>query len=82
MEHALTKRTLHRWVTFFSTDRDPTKGEHSTGRPISVTDKNCVVKEKELTDSNRRYTIKEIAQELDISERSVFIILRTRLGMR
>ena len=81
-DNALSYRGVCRWVASFSAGRDSTKDEHRTGRPISITDKYHVEKVKELIDKDRRYTVEEIAQELDISEGSVHTILRMRLGMR
>lgn len=81
-EAALSRSRTFEWHKRFKKGRESTQDDHRSGRPkTSKTEGNIeVVKEKILSD--RRLTIREVADDTDLAFATVQSILTEDLGMR
>ena len=78
-ESALPYRTVARWVKAFNKGRQNVADMRWPGHP-SVNEE--VYALTALLDSDRRRTIRELAQETGLAHTTVLHILKERLGMR
>ncbi|KYN10054.1 hypothetical protein ALC57_17743, partial [Trachymyrmex cornetzi] len=80
-ESTLSKKNVYKWYKLFQEGRENVNDEPRSGRPsTSKTDEN-VQEVKEIVLKNRRITIREIADDLNISFGSCQSILTDVLGM-
>ncbi|KYN41646.1 hypothetical protein ALC56_03947 [Trachymyrmex septentrionalis] len=80
-ESTLKKKNVYKWYKLFQEGRENVNDEPRSGRPsTSKTDEN-VQEVKEIVLKNRRITIREIADDLNISFGSCQSILTDVLGM-
>jgi len=80
-ESTLCKKKVYKWYKLFQEGRENVNDEPRSGRPsTSKTDEN-VQEVKEIVLKNRRITIREIADDLNISFGSCQSILTDVLGM-
>lgn len=80
-ESTLSKKNVYKWYKLFQEGRENVDDEHRSGRPsTSNTDEN-VQKVREMVLKDRRITIREIADDLNISFGSCQSILTDVLGM-
>ena len=81
-EDALSRAQIFRWFKDFSEGRDLVEDEPRTGRPTtSKTDVN-VERVKSLVRSDRRLTIRLIAEQLNLNKSTVHDVLKNNLQMR
>jgi histone-lysine N-methyltransferase SETMAR len=79
---AVTRKTVYKWSERFRNGSESIDDEERSGRPsTSCTDEN-ISKVNEMIRSNRRLTIRDIADDLNISFRSVQHILTNILNMK
>ena len=79
---AVTMKTVYKWFERFRNGCESVEDEERSGRPsISKTQEN-VERVSKMIRSNRRLTIREIYEDLNISYGSVQNILTTDLNMR
>ncbi|KYQ49655.1 hypothetical protein ALC60_11269 [Trachymyrmex zeteki] len=80
-ESTLSKKNVYKWYKLFQEGRENVNDEPRSGRPsTSKTDEN-VQEVKEIVLKNRRITIREIVDDLNISFGSCQSILTDVLGM-
>jgi transposase len=78
----VTRKTVYKWSERFCSGSESIDDEVRLGRPsTSCTDEN-ISKVNEMIHSNRRLTIREIANDLNISFGSVQQILTNVLNMK
>jgi len=79
---ALKKTTVYQWHERFTLGRESVKDDERSGRPsTSKTDKK-IDKVKEMLTENRKLTIRELADNLNIAYGSVQDIIVNDLGLR
>lgn len=78
----LSRSRCHEWYRRFCEGRTTAKDDSRSGRPSTSTDNHHVAKVNTLIRSNRRLTIREVAEECDISFGSCQEILTEKLQMR
>ncbi|XP_011873819.1 PREDICTED: putative uncharacterized protein FLJ37770, partial [Vollenhovia emeryi] len=78
-EATLNQSNVYRWYKMFSEGREDVNDEERAGRPsTSITDEN-IDEVKKIVLANRRITVREVAEDLNISIGSIFT---NDLGMR
>lgn len=80
-DHAPKKSAVYKWIKRFKGGREVLEDNHRQGRPSTSTTPEQVDAVQALVDEDRRVTVLEIAQTLDISTGSVDSILRDQLGL-
>ncbi|UYV78187.1 hypothetical protein LAZ67_16000409 [Cordylochernes scorpioides] len=81
-ESTLDRSNVYRWYKMFSEGREDVNDEERAGRPsTSTTDENINEVEKMIL-ANRRITVREVAEDLNISIGSCHSIFINDLGMR
>ncbi|UYV61783.1 hypothetical protein LAZ67_1006524 [Cordylochernes scorpioides] len=81
-EATLNRSNVYRWYKMFSEGRKVVNDEERAGRPsTSTTDENINEVEKMIL-ANRRITVREVAEDLNISIGSCHSIFINDLGMR
>ena len=75
-------RTVYKWFERFRIGCESVEGEGRSGRPSTSKTQENVEIINEMISSNRRLTIREISEDLNISYGSVQNILTTYLNMR
>ncbi|UYV84883.1 hypothetical protein LAZ67_X003862 [Cordylochernes scorpioides] len=81
-EDAPSYSTVKKWVAAFKLGRISTEDEHRPGKPIeSVTQEN-IDKIHDLVMLDRRMTVRQIEETLDIPKTTVDRIVREHLGLR
>ena len=79
---AVTMRTVYKWFERFRIGCESVEGEGRSGRPSTSKTQENVEIINEMISSNRRLTIREISEDLNISYGSVQNILTTDLNVR
>ena len=74
---AVTMKTVYKWFERFRNGCEPVEDEERSGRPSTSKTQDSVERVSEMIRSNRRLTIREIAEDLNISYGSVQNILTT-----
>lgn len=78
----MSKRNVYQWYKLFTEDREDVNDDDRSGRrSTSTTDEN-VEGEKNIVMENARMTIREVAEDVDISVNSCYAILSDVLGMK
>lgn len=81
-EEVMSRAQVFRWHKMFSEGRTNVEDEDRSGRPsTSRTDVN-LARVRELVRSDRRLSVKMIAEELNINRETVRLIITEDLGMR
>ena len=81
-ESAMSKTRVYEWYKRFQDGREDIEDDERPGRPsISTTDEN-VEKMKEIVMNGRRITIREVADDVNISIGSCHEIFSNVLGMK
>ena len=78
--NALSKRMVHEWIEKLKTGRTSVKRAEKAGRPSTSTSKEKIVQVQQMILTNRRITIDEIAQFLQINFGSAQEIIHKILG--
>ena len=81
-DNSLSRTQCYEWFRRFKEGRELVEDDHRSGRPSTSTDDFHVNQVNELVRSNRRLTVREMADDCDISFGSCQTILSEHLGMR
>ena len=79
-DNALSKTTVYEWIEKFKTGRTSVKHAEGAGRPSTSTSKEKIEQAQQMILANRRITIDEVAQSLQISFGSAQEIIHEILG--
>ena len=82
LDSALSERTVKRWYADFKCSRTDTNDAKCSGHPNSAVVLENSKKLHKLILASCKLKLREIAEELKISESSVFIILHEHLSIR
>lgn len=80
-EATLDQSNVYRWYKMFSEGRENVNDEERVGRPSTSTTDENIDKVKKIVLANRRITVREVAEDLNISIGSCHSILTNDLGM-
>jgi len=75
---AVTMKTVYKWFERLRKGCESVEGEKSSGRPSTAKTQENVERVSEMIRSNKRLTIREIAEDLNISYGSVQNLLTFR----
>ena len=81
-EATMDKSNVYRWYKMFSEGREDVSHEERPGRPSTSTADENIVAVKKLVMADRRNTVREVAEDLNISIGSCHSIITNSLGMR
>ncbi|XP_011051621.1 PREDICTED: putative uncharacterized protein FLJ37770 [Acromyrmex echinatior] len=81
-EATLDRSNVYRWYKMFSEGREDVNDEERTGRPSTSTTDENIDEVKKIVLANRRITVREIAEDLNISIGSCHSIFTNDLGMK
>ena len=81
-ENAMSKTTVYEWYKRYKEGREDVEDNAKSGRPSTSMTVEIVKKIKEIVLSNRRITIREVAEEIGISFGSCHAIFKDTLGLR
>ena len=79
---AVTMKTVYKWFKWFCIGCDLVEDEERSGHPSTSKTQENIDRVSEMIRSNRRLTIRETSEDLNISYGSVQKILTTDLNMR
>ncbi|UYV80226.1 hypothetical protein LAZ67_18002085, partial [Cordylochernes scorpioides] len=81
-EATLDRSNVYRWYKMFSEGREDVNDEERAGRPSTSTTDEKINEVEKMILANRRITIREVAEDLNISIGSCHSIFINDLGMR
>ncbi|UYV64066.1 hypothetical protein LAZ67_2006440 [Cordylochernes scorpioides] len=81
-EATLDRSNVYRWYKMFSEGREDVNGEERAGRPSTSTTDEKINEVEKMILANRRITVIEVAEDLNISIGSCHSIFINDLGMR
>ncbi|UYV82536.1 hypothetical protein LAZ67_21002715 [Cordylochernes scorpioides] len=81
-EATLDRSNVYRWYRMFSEGREDVNDEERAGRPSTSTTDEKINEVKKMILANRRITVREVAEDLNISIGSCHSIFINDLGMR
>ncbi|UYV66392.1 hypothetical protein LAZ67_4001526 [Cordylochernes scorpioides] len=81
-EATLDRSNVYRWYKMFSEGREDVNDEERAGRPNTSTTDEKINKVEKMILANRRITVREVAEDLNISIGSCHSIFINDLGMR
>lgn len=81
-EATLDRSNVYRWYKMFSEGREDVNDEERAGRPSTSTTDENIDEVKKIVLADRRITVREVAEDLDISIGSCHSIITNDLGMR
>ena len=81
-EATLDRSNVYRWYKMFSEGREDVNDEERAGRPSTSTTDENIDEMKKIVLANRRITVREVAEDLNISIGSCHSIFTNDLGMR
>ncbi|KAG5320973.1 SETMR methyltransferase, partial [Acromyrmex heyeri] len=81
-EATLDRSNVYRWYKMFSEDREDVNDEERAGRPSTSTTDENIDEVKKIVLANRRITVREVVEDLNISIGSCHSIFTNDLGMR
>ena len=76
----LSQTSCYRWVDEFKNGREDITDEPRSGRPVDVSTPDTVAKVEKLIKSDRRLTIDDVAETLDISHGTAHNIVHEKLA--
>ncbi|KAG5338239.1 MOS1T transposase, partial [Acromyrmex charruanus] len=80
-EATLDRSNIYRWYKMFSKGREDVNDEERAGRPSTSTTDENIDEVKKIVLANRRITVREVAEDLNISIGSCHSIFTNDLGM-
>lgn len=81
-DSTLKKTAVHKWFRRFSDGRETTKDDSRSGRNVSIKTEKLDSDVEEYVMEDRRITVRQVAENFDISYGTAQDILSNRLGMR
>ncbi|EGI67635.1 FLJ37770-like protein [Acromyrmex echinatior] len=81
-EATLDRSNVYRWYKMFSEGREDVNDEERAKRPSTSTTDENIDEVKKIVLVNRRITVREVAEDLNISIGSCHSIFTNDLGMR
>ena len=78
----MSRPRVFEWHKRFASGRKTAEDDPKSGRPSSTRTNHDVDRVNELVRSNRRLTVRMMAEELGLNQKSVWTILIEDLGMR
>ncbi|UYV62125.1 hypothetical protein LAZ67_1007912 [Cordylochernes scorpioides] len=81
-EATLDRSNVYRWYKMFSEGREDVNDEERAGRPSTSTTDEKINEAEKMILANRRITVREVAEDLNISIGSCYSIFINDLGMR
>ncbi|UYV62628.1 hypothetical protein LAZ67_2001354 [Cordylochernes scorpioides] len=81
-ESTLDRSNVYRWYKMFSEGREDVNDEERAGRPSTSTTDEKINEVEKMILANRRITVREVAEDLNISIGSCHSIFINDLGMR
>ena len=78
----MSRAQAFRWHNMFSEGRIVVEDEQRSGRPSATRTSDNTARVTELAQSDRRLTVKMIADEVNVNREAVRLILIEELGMR
>ena len=81
-EATLDRSNVYRWYKMFSEGREDVNDEERAGRPSTSTTDEKINEVEKMVLANRRITVREVAEDLNISIGSCHSIFINDLGMR
>src|ERR1700753_291045 len=81
-EATLDRSKVYRWYKIFSEGREDVNDEERAGRPSTSTTDEKINEVEKMVLTNRRITVREVAEDLNISIGSCHSIFINDLGMR
>ncbi|UYV80992.1 hypothetical protein LAZ67_19002427 [Cordylochernes scorpioides] len=81
-EATLDRSNVYRWYKMFSEGREDANDEERAGRPSTSTTDEKINEEEKMILANRRITVREVTEDLNISIGSCHSIFINDLGMR
>lgn len=81
-EATLDRSNVYRWYKMFSEDREDVNDEERAGRPSTSTTDEKINEVEKMVLANRRITVREVAEDLNIPNGSCHSIFINDLGMR
>ncbi|UYV84067.1 hypothetical protein LAZ67_X001053 [Cordylochernes scorpioides] len=81
-EATLDRSNVYRWYKMFSEGREDVNDEERVGRPSTSTTDEKINEVEKIISANRRITVREVAEDLNISIGSCHSIFINDLGMR
>ena len=81
-EQSLSRTQVFQWHTRFKTGRTSVDDDERTGRPTSCTNSETVARIQGLIRQDRRLTIRDIAEEVEVGYGKCQRVLTEELGMR
>ncbi|UYV81744.1 hypothetical protein LAZ67_20002183, partial [Cordylochernes scorpioides] len=81
-EATLDRSNVYRWYKMFSEGREDVNDEERAGRPSTSTTDEKINEVEKMILANRRITVREVAEDLNISIGSCHLIFINDLGMR
>ena len=81
-DDAMSRAQAFRWHKIFSEDRTLNEGEQRSGRPSTTRRGDNTARVRELFRSDRRLTVRTIADEVNMNRETFHLILTEELGMR
>jgi len=81
-DHTMSRAQVFRWHKAFMDGREEVEDEARSGRPSTTRNDETVARVRDLVRTDRRLTVRMIADELNINRQAVYEILTQDLGMR
>ena len=81
-DQSLSRAKVFQWHALFKTGRTSVDDDERTGRPTSCATPESIARIQELIRQDRRLTIRDIAEEVEVGYRTCQWVLTEELGMQ
>ena len=78
--NCLPQRSVYEWIEKFKNGRTSVTQNEGAGRPVTATNEENIERSREMILSDRRITVDDVANRLQISHGSAYEIIYSRLG--